>query len=96
MMDPVNCDWCHCSFVPTPDSFVETGFGVFPETEDWQGPQEPVGGLDITNIPEEQKAELKEAMQLDDEQLTQLLKEGVIDKETSCLCPDCLDTEGCD
>lgn len=87
-MIQVNCDWCCKEFVPTPDSFVETGFATFSEEGDeWQGPQ---GGA---NFSEEQKAEMREVMQLDDEQLTHLLKEGEIATQVFCLCPACLEPE---
>lgn len=82
-------------FPPTPDCFTEVGFAIFPEEQDeadaWKGPRDPVGGLDIADVSNDSKTEMKEAMQLDDDQIASLLKEGEIEAGFGCVCIECQD-----
>jgi len=92
MSEKVACDWCCKMFVPEPDNFVETGFALEDgdQTEAWKN---ATNGISPDSITPHQFAEMREILPLNDEQLTELLKEGQIADGFGCICWDCLNKD---
>lgn len=91
----MTCDWCGKDFPATPDACVESGICCHIEGEELCENDFlnllVSSHIDPRDISDEDRENMKEELELDDDQLDTLLSTGRIDGLASIVCPQCQD-----
>jgi hypothetical protein len=95
MPELVKCDWCDKMVPIQPEIFVQGGYEEVPdpevmEGEEWKGTVR-APRIEPSNLPAEQREQMKLEMGLDDKELDQLLLTGSVGNVGVVVCLECQD-----